>query len=46
MRWISAYVHRGWLNMYSRKPAGRVLRSMLYLLVILAPLLAWVAGSR
>lgn len=46
MRWSSVFIHRGMLNMYSGKPAGKVLRSMLYLLVILAPLLAWIAGSR
>jgi hypothetical protein len=40
MRCSSVFVHRGILNIYSNGPAGRVIRSMLYVLVILAPLLA------
>jgi len=37
-------MHRGHLNIYSSTPAGKVLRGMLYALVLMLPLLAWIAS--
>ncbi|HMK38772.1 MAG TPA: hypothetical protein VK569_05490 [Bacteroidota bacterium] len=39
-------MHKGFLNMYSTSLAGRVLRGMLYALVIMLPLLAWIASGK
>jgi len=36
-------MHRGFLNIYSNAPVGRVLRCMLYALVVMLPLLLWIA---
>lgn len=40
------FVNRGALNIFSNTTAGKILRAMLYLLVLLAPLLAWFAARR
>ena len=46
MTGASAFVNRGVLNIFSKRPLGRVLRLMLYLLVILVPILAWIASVK
>lgn len=38
------FVHRGFLNIYSNAPTGRVLRGMLYALVVMLPLLLLASG--